>query len=800
MTRSFLPVALVASFAACAEPPPPPPTVPTGAPPSATAATAPPERACTFRGVVRSADKAFVEGALIAVSPPGSDPITFTKTDHEGRYCVEGINAGDYGFTVTAKRLTAAYIDVRTITLGEVVDVELGGEGFVLRGRAVDDKGAPLAATRLFIPRLSNFLADMFVTETDAEGRYEVKLPAGRYAPSIHADRYVSASITADLNQDKAVDLKATRLIPKNERASDEVVAWIQKGAVPLKTPVAGAGFDDMKPLKAIVGGAEIVALGEATHGTREFFQLKHRMLEFLVEEMGFRSFVIEASFPDCLPLTDYVRTGKGDPAFALANQRFWTWDTEEVLDMVRWMRRYNEDPSHKEKLSFWGFDMQFPAGSTAAVLAYLHKVDPSLEKEVGPALEPIDDDFSAMQLDRLPKEAYAALAAAVQKINAKLAAAPKGKKVSEEELRLARIHARVMTDASSAERRQDGSLRDRSMADITADLVGVEALRAPKGSPRKMVLWAHNGHISKVEAGGVTSMGAHLKKRFGDKYLAFGFAFDEGSFQAVDAGSEDRGLMAFAVTSAGVGGLDHTLARAGIPLFALDLRSAPPGPVLDYWTAASYSRGIGSMFTPTVPDYGFFTAVPKDHFDALLFVQKTTAARSNETGKRGREPKKPPPPKLDDPGFEVAKVGELPGWLRLTTSPKQLVYKAEVADKGCSGSKHCLVVSRTKGDVPIGLGTVATRVDATPYRGKKVTLRASVRVSGKAPGDEAFFFASAPPAKATQEKLVWAAVPGASWSRVSVEVEVPSDAPEIVIAFAVTGGASGAIDDIEVQ
>jgi erythromycin esterase-like protein len=142
--------------------------------------------------------------------------------------------------------------------------------------------------------------------------------------------------------------------------AQDPLRDWIATNAVRLETPQAGHGFADMAGVKKIVGNARIVSLGEATHGTREFFQLKHRMLEYLATEMGFTIFSIEANMPEAYRLNDYVLNGKGDPAQLLRGMYFWTWDTEEVLDMIKWMRAFNE--SRKGRVQFTGFDMQTPA------------------------------------------------------------------------------------------------------------------------------------------------------------------------------------------------------------------------------------------------------------------------------------------------------------------------------------------------------------------------------------------------------------------------------------------------------
>ena len=139
----------------------------------------------------------------------------------------------------------------------------------------------------------------------------------------------------------------------------DQALDWIRSKAIPLASVTAGTGFADLAPLRGIIGDARIVSLGEATHGTREFFQLKHRLLEFCVAELGFTVFGIEANYPECSRSTITCSTARGDPAEALAGMRFWTWDTEEVLALIEWMRAWNR--THDRKVKFYGFDMQFP-------------------------------------------------------------------------------------------------------------------------------------------------------------------------------------------------------------------------------------------------------------------------------------------------------------------------------------------------------------------------------------------------------------------------------------------------------
>ena len=145
-----------------------------------------------------------------------------------------------------------------------------------------------------------------------------------------------------------------------------------------------------MQPLKKIVGDARIVSLGEATHGTREFFQLKHRMLEFLATEKGFTIFSIEANMPEAYRLNDYVLNGKGDPAALIKGMYFWTWSTEEVLDMVLWMREFNQ--SGKGRIEFTGFDMQTPDVAAGIVKDFVAGVDPDYTDSLRKAIHQIEN------------------------------------------------------------------------------------------------------------------------------------------------------------------------------------------------------------------------------------------------------------------------------------------------------------------------------------------------------------------------------------------------------------------------
>jgi erythromycin esterase-like protein len=157
---------------------------------------------------------------------------------------------------------------------------------------------------------------------------------------------------------------------------------WVRKNALQLDGCEAGKGFKDLAPLRKLIGDARIVSLGEGTHGTREFFQMKHRLTEFLASEMGFTIFSIEANLPEAYRLNDFVLEGKGDPRELIAGMYFWTWNTEEVLDLVLWMREFNR--TGKGRIEFTGFDMQTHKVAAAIARGFLEKADPELAKKAG--------------------------------------------------------------------------------------------------------------------------------------------------------------------------------------------------------------------------------------------------------------------------------------------------------------------------------------------------------------------------------------------------------------------------------
>src|SRR2546423_12232987 len=156
------------------------------------------------------------------------------------------------------------------------------------------------------------------------------------------------------------------------------VVGWIRETAIPLRTVDAGSGFADLAPLRAVLKDARIVGLGESTHGTSEFQRVKHRLLEFLVKEMGYTAFALEASYSDAQPMNAYVLHGKGKRADVLTKLGYVAWDMAEFAAMVEWMRAYNRTVPEARKVRFYGVDIYRNSLGRANVLAAVRRVLPA--------------------------------------------------------------------------------------------------------------------------------------------------------------------------------------------------------------------------------------------------------------------------------------------------------------------------------------------------------------------------------------------------------------------------------------
>ena len=384
-------------------------------------------------------------------------------------------------------------------------------------------------------------------------------------------------------------------------------IDWLRRSAIPVTTPVAGNGFADLQPLKNLIGDARIVALGEATHGTKEFFQMKHRLVEFLATEMGFTYFAIEANMPEAYKVNEYVLTGQGDPAELLEGMYFWTWNTQEVLDMILWMREFNA--SGRGRIQFTGFDMQVSRVSAENVRTFLAQAEPDYLPTANAA-------FARVAAAERRRRATAADVAAARSVFDHLSAQRDVylQTIPREQVDWAIQNARLVVQ--TAESLAGIMSRDQSMA------ANVEWIldQAPAGS--KIVLWAHNAHVAKDP----TWMGHYLDQRYGDDMYVLGFAFAEGSYNAYGPNPAGGTQLTSHQASPPIpGSLESFLGAAGIPRYILDLRYLDEEEAPWIWFGKPRKfRLIGS----TNISCSYTPVVAADEYDGLIWLNPSSPSQ----------------------------------------------------------------------------------------------------------------------------------------------------------------------------
>lgn len=298
----------------------------------------------------------------------------------------------------------------------------------------------------------------------------------------------------------------------------------------------------------------EVFGLGEATHGTKEFFELKADFFKYLVKHHNVRLFGIEANFAACYDINRYILTGQGNAKDALFKNGYWVWKTQEVLDLIEWMRLYNSSLPDERKVQFYGYDMQSASASVEWLEDYLTKAFPDFDTKM--LITKFDRDRESMlalrnlnnsQLDSVKSDG-------LQKMNVLDAYLDEHKtkfiQSGLADFQFAKQCIEVLRQKLTFFRISNFndaySFRDSSMT------ANINWIREKNGNG-KIMLWAHNGHVGKgsfsddFKSG--NWMGTHLQKMYGTKYFNIGFCFNEGGFVAHAPKSTNFFYIAYSFT-----------------------------------------------------------------------------------------------------------------------------------------------------------------------------------------------------------------------------------------------------------
>ncbi|MGZ9934229.1 erythromycin esterase family protein [Streptomyces sp. NC-S4] len=405
-----------------------------------------------------------------------------------------------------------------------------------------------------------------------------------------------------------------------------DIARWLNEHARPLSSLTAGAPVEDLRPLGEALRGTRIVGLGESTHGTGEFFRLKHRIVEFLVREEGFTALAMEASQSAARALDAYVRYGTGSPERLVARLGFWTWRTREMVDLVEWLRAHNRDLPEERRIRFVGTDPQLCADSVEAVAAFLRRAAPDRAGRVG-ALDVLARARPGSLPD--PDRALMRRAEEIARLVADHVERSGPGDGADEALEHARILVRAADlvarpfAASAGEDGEDGvyAARDRYMAEAVARLVDDDP-------GARVMVWAHNGHIAKGTYGDqVPALGSGLRERYGDSYYALALLFGKGSFLA-RRGNDLRSPPVRHRIGTGFRSVEALLADAVPGDYYADLRApGSPAGAAPWLHAPHAQRSFGAGVQRFTYRLNTAPLVPAEDYDGIAFVARSTCS-----------------------------------------------------------------------------------------------------------------------------------------------------------------------------
>jgi len=405
--------------------------------------------------------------------------------------------------------------------------------------------------------------------------------------------------------------------------------------------PIGGPEEADLGPLLERIGDARVVLLGEASHGTSEFYRMRERITRALIDEQGFRVVAVEADWPDAAQIDHYVRDRNVPAAEWQAFARFptWMWRNHEVRHFVDWLRERNVARPPEERVRFAGLDLYGMYNSIAEVLAYLDAVDPETAKVARQrygCLTPWQSDPAAYGQAALTGAYRSCEADVVGMLQDLLARRMETARVADERFFDATQNARLVADAESYYRvmyygaAQSWNLRDQHMFQTLMQLL------RHHGDDSKIVIWAHNSHVgdataTEMSARGERNIGQLCRQQFGDAAYSIGFGTDHGTVAA--ASYWDGPLEIKRVRPSCEKSYERLCHESGLPAFTLALRAPARAELRQELTELRLERAIGVIYRPeTERASHYFHAVLPYQFDEWVWFDETRAVRPLET------------------------------------------------------------------------------------------------------------------------------------------------------------------------
>ena len=552
-------------------------------------------------GSLTGSDGGPVAGALVSVVDQTSyRGVGFTASDRDGRFSVN-LPATPVVVTATANGYVAGALVPSASNRLSLALAKPSDATRRFSGTVVDTKRRPLARVRV---RLMNWdwpTGAAFYTSSDEFGRFQFRVDsAGSYDLLIDDPDYISNfAPLAHHNVDNAVLIAYKREWLRAE-ANGVNTSALNELCIPL----------DEKGIRQFVGNlraALVVGLGESTHGTREFTELRSRVVGELIHDGWLTTIALEASWEEVIHLDDYVRRGKGTGRDAVKSLAYWPWRTEEFLTFVESVRRLNDELPSDRRVEFIGIDYA-PPGVTIDFMHHYFERNSAYPVALS-NLDPLRRIVNWFEISKLSLEERNEVLDALKALRR---LAEEQSFASPSAIQGLRITQLIVESAN-----RDDDFRDHVMAEAVLELLS----RSDK--TRHVALWAHGIHLAKGPIEGTVPMGHYLKIRLAEKYRAIGSMFYEGSFRTY---SGLQGGMVNHVVALPPGfyfeSVMHQVSPSQACAFDV-LEATRRSHVHDWLSVPKYVRIYGGL--EISESYPWPPVVVPDLWSAMIFVPSTT-------------------------------------------------------------------------------------------------------------------------------------------------------------------------------
>lgn len=401
----------------------------------------------------------------------------------------------------------------------------------------------------------------------------------------------------------------------------ETLVPKVRDAARPLREP------RDLDPLLNRIGDARIVMLGEASHGTSEFYRWRARITERLILEKGFSFVAVEGDWPDCMRVTRYVRGESGESAFEVlhAFDRWptWMWANQEIVELAEWLRSWNDGAPSERQVGFFGLDVYSLWDSLHAVYRYLEDTDGEALTHARAAIrcfQPYGDDAQAYarSLRFVGESCEDEVVALLRRLRAEAMEGEDWFDAEQNALVAANAEAYYRTLVRGG--RSTWNLRDRHMMET------LNRLLDRQGESSKAIVWEHNTHVgdarfTDMAADGLFNIGQLAREQYGEEAVAIvGFGSHRGSVIAAQEWGAPMERMP--VPPGRAGSWEEVFHRA----CGSDALLLCEGLDADFHAMRPH-RAIGVVYHPEYELFGNYvpTVLPR-RYDAFLWIEQSHA------------------------------------------------------------------------------------------------------------------------------------------------------------------------------